>query len=181
MLPTEKLEQEHDVILKMLKVIQAVSGKIEEIDQKTLKDIIDFIRTFADHCHHAKEEKILYVEAEKHGIPNEGGPIGMMLVEHDQGRGYVKMMDEALQKIGKGDKKAAKQYKENALQFVDLLEQHIGKENQILYPMINMHLPEKLQKVISDRFEKMEKEEVGEGVHHKYHALVEEMEVKFLK
>lgn len=180
MLPTGILEQEHDVILKMIKIIRTLSGKIEETEQKTLKDIIDFIRTFADHCHHAKEEKILYVEAEKHGIPNEGGPIGMMLVEHDEGRRYVKGMDEALQKVGKGDKKAAKQYKENALQFADLLEQHIDKENQILYPMINMHLPAKLQEAILKRFEQMEKEAVGEGVHHKFHQLVEEMEKKYL-
>ena len=179
MLPTEILEQEHDVILRMIGVIRAVSRKIEAVDSKTLEEIIDFIRTFADRCHHAKEEKVLFVEAEKQGVPNEGGPIGMMLVEHDQGRGYVKGMDEAWQKIGKGDKHAAKQYKENALQFGDLLEQHIGKENQILYPMINMHLSDALQKDILKRFDKMEKEAVGEGVHHKYHNLVEEMERKF--
>ena len=180
-MPTEILEEEHDLILKMIGVVRAISGKIEAVDPKTLKDIIDFIRTFADHCHHAKEEKVLFVEAEKQGVPKEGGPIGMMLVEHDQGRGYVKGMDEALQKMGQGDKKAAKQYKENALQFAELLEQHIGKENQILYPMINMHLPEELQKQILDKFEKVEKEDVGEGVHHKYHALVEELEARFLK
>lgn len=55
-----------------------------------------------------------------------------------------------------------------------------GPENQILYPMINMHLPEKLQKRMLEKFEKVEKEEVGQGVHHKYHQMVEEMEKKFL-
>lgn len=181
MLPTEILEEEHDVILKMLEVIRKMSSKMETVEVGSLQSIIDFIRTFADRCHHAKEEKILFVEAEKYGVPSEGGPIGMMLIEHDEGRAYVKKMDEALQKVKAGDKKALKQYKENALSFANLLETHIGKENQILYPMINMHIPEELQKDILKRFDKAEKEDVGEGVHHKYHHLVEKLEAKYGK
>ncbi len=179
MKPTEVLVEEHEVILKMLGVIKAISGKIEAVDQQILKDIVDFIRTFADHCHHAKEEKILYVEAEKSGVPNEEGPIGMMLIEHDEGRGYVKRMDEALRQIGTGDKKGYQQYAENALNYAALLEQHIMKENQILYPMIDMHLTPKLQKEISAKFDQLEKKELGEGVHHKFHQLVEKLEKKF--
>jgi hemerythrin-like domain-containing protein len=180
-LPTQILEEEHDVILKMLKIIRSVSNKIDGVDTSILQSIIDFIRNFADHCHHAKEEKVLFVEGEKAGIPKEGGPIGMMLTEHDQGRNYVKGADAALQEAKRGDKKSLETYKDNLLQFADLLEQHIMKENQILYPMINMHLVDELQKEILDRFEKVEKEDVGEGVHHKYHHLVEELEKKFLK
>lgn len=180
MMPSEILEQEHDVILKMLEIGTEMAKEIEKMDTQTLGDLIDFIRNFADRCHHAKEEKIFFVEAEKHGIPKDGGPIGMMLVEHDEGRAFVKGMDEALKKIMSGDKMAFTQYKENLLQFIGLLETHIRKENQILYPMINMHLPEKLQADILKRFEKAE-EEMGEGTHHKYHEMVEKLEEKYLK
>ena len=180
MMPTERLEEEHQVILKMLEIGRAMSEEIGGVDAETLGSVIDFIRTFADRCHHAKEEKVLFVEAEKHGVPKEGGPIGMMLVEHDEGRGYVKAMAEALKKIKGGDKKAAAAYRENLLKFAELLETHIRKENQILYPMINMHLPPELQAGILKKFDKMEKEEVGEGAHEKYRALVEKLEKKFL-
>jgi hemerythrin-like domain-containing protein len=179
MLPTQVLEHEHEVILKMLEVIRAIA-RSGEIEVKTGQEIIDFIRNFSDHCHHAKEEKILFIEAEKYGVPAEGGPIGMMLIEHDEGRGYVKKMDQALQKVKKGDSKAWSEYFENAQNFAGLLEQHISKENQILYPMINMHLPEEIQRETTKKFEKVEKEEVGEGVHQKYHNLVEELEKKYL-
>ncbi len=180
MSPTEILEHEHEVILKMLTILRNISQKIESVDSETLANVIDFIRTFADKCHHAKEEKILFVEAENNGIPRDGGPIGMMLVEHDEGRSYVKGMDEALTLVKAGDRKSLTQYQEKALLFASLLEQHILKENQILYPMINMHLDDAKQNDILKQFEKAENE-MGEGVHEKYYKLVSDLEARFMK
>lgn len=180
MKPTDILEHEHEVILKMTSIMRKMAQGIEKADNETLGKIIEFIRTFADKCHHAKEEKVLFVEAEKNGIPKEGGPIGMMLVEHDEGRGYVRNMDAALQKIKNGDKSAYALYKENMLNFAQLLEPHIDKENNILYQMINMHIPEEENPSILEKFEKMEKEDVGEGVHEKFHEWVHDLEKQYL-
>lgn len=46
----------------------------------------DFIRGFADGCHHKKEEGVLFPAMQSAGVPCERGPIGVMLAEHERGR-----------------------------------------------------------------------------------------------
>lgn len=84
MKPTDILKEEHVLILEMLRVIEAMCAKMdkgERPDIASLEKMIDFIRNFADKCHHAKEEKLLFPALEKAGIAREGGPVGVMLHE----------------------------------------------------------------------------------------------------
>lgn len=79
MKPTDILEEEHRAIKRMLKVAEAVSGQLEsdgKIPLEDLERIVDFIRGFADRCHHGKEEDLLFKEMITAGIPKEGGPLG---------------------------------------------------------------------------------------------------------
>ncbi len=178
--PIEVLMHEHRMIERMLKVLTAVAQKADtdEVDVDTFEKGIDFIRTFADRCHHAKEEGEFYPLIEQRGIPKEGGPIGMMLQEHDMGRNYVKGMDEALRKFKDGDKSQAGVISRNAVGYINLLSQHIQKEDNILYPMGNRVISDSDREALIERFEELEEKEIGKGVHEKYHLLVEELEAK---
>jgi hemerythrin-like domain-containing protein len=40
---------------------------------------------YADRQHHVKEEDLLFLELEKKGMPRDGGPVGVMLMEHQFG------------------------------------------------------------------------------------------------
>ena len=93
MTPSGRLKDEHEGILLMLQILDKISGKMkkqEKMDLTHLEEIVDFFRTFADKCHHGKEEDLLFPEMEKAGISRERGPIGVMLAEHVQGRSYVR-------------------------------------------------------------------------------------------
>ncbi|MCM8810596.1 MAG: hemerythrin domain-containing protein [Candidatus Omnitrophica bacterium] len=174
---TEVLKEEHEVIKVVLNVIEKICQKIkkgENIEVKDLEDIIDFIRTFADKCHHGKEEDLLFVEMEKSGVPKEGGPIEEMLEEHEKGRDYVRKLTEAIKKNDK------KQILDNALGYVELLRQHIDKEDNILYMIADMHLSEEKQKELIEKFEQVEEKKIGKGLHEKYHHLVEKLNRKYL-
>lgn len=170
MTPTEILKEEHEVILKMIKIIKTICDKKYFKKDNVLKDIVEFIQDFTDRCHHAKEEKILFKEAAKYGIPEDGGPIGVMIAEHKEGRIYVMAMANAI------EKGSWEEYKSNALSYAELLEEHISKENNILYPMIDMHVPEKVQNKVLKEFEKIEKNEIDPGMHEKYHKMVNRLE-----
>ncbi|HVP37309.1 MAG TPA: hemerythrin domain-containing protein [Terriglobales bacterium] len=179
MKPTEELKEEHKVILRMLKVLEKASLNLEEgkeVKPEVFKKAVDFIRNFADKCHHGKEEDTLFPMMEKYGIPREGGPLGVMLYEHTLGRNYVKVMAEAVEKYEKGDKSSVEKLVENARGYAGLLAPHIFKEDNILYVMADRSIPEKEQKILEEKFEKIEKEVIGEGKHHEYLNLVEEME-----
>jgi len=179
MKPTEELKEEHKVILRMLKILERAAQDLEEgkkVPAEIFKKAVDFIRNFADRCHHGKEENTLFPMMEKYGIPREGGPLGVMLYEHTLGRNFVKGMAEADEKYEKGDKSSIEDLIKNARGYAGLLAPHIFKEDNILYPMADRNIPEKEQKVLEEKFEKVEKEVMGEGKHHEYLHLIEELE-----
>ena len=92
MTPTEDLINEHNALKEMLSVMNKIAGNIKNdlgFDTKDIEKIIDFLRTFADKCHHGKEEIALFPALVLSGIPQDNGPIGVMLHEHNVGRGYV--------------------------------------------------------------------------------------------
>jgi len=184
MKPTEELKKEHEAIKLMIRIMGSVSGRLEsgkKVDPKHLDSILEFIKVFADKCHHAKEEDLLFPAMEKAGIPKEGGPVGVMLLEHDEGRQYVKAMGEGIAQYAKGDLKAGSKIAENIRNYVALLSQHIDKEDNILYPMADMRISEADQKELEKEFEKVETEKIGKGKHEEFHRLLHRLKEEYLK
>ncbi len=130
--PIKRLVDEHALIKKWLELIPAVLEKID-IESKTgrqfVLDGLDFIRSYADKFHHAKEEDILFGYTDKNL-----DIIKTILADHEAARGHVKAMLEALDK---GDDKAVFEHL-NA--YKELLTEHIKKEDEILYPWIDRGL-----------------------------------------
>jgi hemerythrin-like domain-containing protein len=129
---TDTLTEEHRQILRMLDVLAKMVDRTKEgldISDEDAADLLRFFRMYSDQRHHAKEETILFPALEKAGMPTNGGPVGCMLEEHDQGRAYVAGIDDA---IGSGNTKA---FVEKADRFDALLRDHIRKEDEVLYPM----------------------------------------------
>ena len=137
---------------------------------------LDFSRHFADQCHHYKEEKVLFPALEEHGIPRDGGPVGMMLLEHEEGRSYVRAMFAALGQIEAGDENSREALFESARQYIRLLREHIQKEDDILFRMADEVIPPDEQRQLVRSFETHESEEMGAGVHEKYLKIVQELE-----
>jgi len=174
---TALLSDEHRVIERVLAALEKLTEKPATDFLAPWNKALDFIRHFADQCHHIKEEKVLFPAMEAHGIPNEGGPIGMMLMEHEEGRAYVRAMFDALGKIAAGDPSAQAALCDNAKQYLRLLREHIQKEDDILFRMADEVIPEDEQKQLLKSFETHEAEEMGAGVHGKYLKIAAELEV----
>ncbi|MGB9773472.1 MAG: hemerythrin domain-containing protein [Bacteroidota bacterium] len=176
MKPTDQLKQEHKAVKLMLEILEKMCHKLESGEEKInlshLDQTIEFIKVFVDKCHHAKEEELLFPAMEAAGIPREGGPIGMMLMEHDIGRNYVKNLSEAVDKYKAGDNRASAGIVENARKYAELLAQHIVKEDSILYPMAEATLPEEGQEKLLEEFERVENERVGAGKHEEFHKML---------
>jgi hemerythrin-like domain-containing protein len=160
----EQLKAEHQAILLMLKVMEAVCKKLEageDVSIDDLNDMVKFIKEFADKSHHLKEEDLLFPAMEEVGIPREGGPIGVMLSEHTTGREYVKGLSLRIEEYSKGNNNAANRIIENVRNYASLLADHIYKEDNVLYPMADMHLSEEKQNELIKEFEKVDKEKIG--------------------
>lgn len=179
--PLKILEEEHRIIEKNIAVLESISERIlsgEEPPVEDLEKTIDFIKTFADKCHHGKEENKLFPKMESRGVPRFEGPIGVMLFEHEVGRRYVKSMVEALSSIKSGSKKGYLEFRSHALGYAQLLREHISKEDNILYPIARQVLKSRDFEELKEEFEKVE-EELGLGVHEKYVKLVGELYEKY--
>jgi hemerythrin-like domain-containing protein len=179
MKPTDELKAEHRAIERMLRVLEGVSDRLEsgqEVDPGHLARIVEFIQVFADRCHHGKEEDLLFVAMAEAGIPTEGGPIGVMLREHVIGRDHVGAMAQAAERYNAGGLEAGDSFAAHARGYVGLLEQHIGKEDNILYPMADRALPPDKQEELLEGFELIEQERVGPGRHEAFHELLDELE-----
>jgi len=178
-LTSKDLKQEHDAILIALDVIEKMRYLAHEnknIDYSDIKDMIGFLKIFADKCHHGKEENHFFPALEKAGVPKEGGPIGVMLKEHEQGRKLIQQMQSSISDNGL-DKEM---FTEAASAYTELLRNHIEKENNILFPMGDARLSESQQKDIFNDFEKLETDVIGEGKHEELHSLLESMKEKYL-
>lgn len=174
MTPTETLRHEHDVILLVLTGIERGATSLKatlDADPEWLDTIVDFVRNFADRCHHGKEEKHLFVRLEERGIPREGGPIGVMLREHEQGRAFIRATADAAPGAVNGAASALEAAQVNLLGYVELLRGHIAKENDVLFPMADQVLTPEDQRELAEAFDRVEAEEMGEGVHERYHDL----------
>ncbi|MBI4317516.1 MAG: hemerythrin domain-containing protein [Chloroflexi bacterium] len=176
---TDALKNDHRVIERMLTILQVSARRLnsgENVPAQTFRDALDFIRNFADSCHHGKEEDVLYPHLEKLGVPKDGGPIAVMLMEHDEGRRYVKGLAEAIERYEKGDKAAARDVARNALSYAELLGQHIPKEDNILYPIADQVLPRADDAALMKAFEDQEERTIGHGKHEEYIQLVGKLE-----
>lgn len=174
--PTEILSDEHRVIERVLGVLQRLTAVPVNPSLEQWRKALDFFRHFADQCHHFKEEKVLFPALEEHGIPREGGPIGMMLAEHEEGRGHVRSMIDAVEQVAQGNGAASTTLLDHARAYVTLLREHIQKEDDILFRMADEVIPEEEQRRILKDFENHEAEEMGAGAHEKYLGIAHELE-----
>ncbi len=170
MKPSDILSHEHRVIEQVLECLEklaeqaAASGRV---DEQSAREAIDFFRNFADRCHHGKEETHFFPAMEAKGFPRDGGPTGVMLYEHDQGRRLVTGMADAVAASG-DDPDAAARFAQHARQFIDLLREHIQKEDHCLFAMADQAFTDADQQRLLDAFDKVEHEHIGAGVHERY-------------
>lgn len=144
----EELSAEHKKILEKLKELEK-NIKDTEIDKEKIKEFLNFTENFAE-PHHQKEENVLFPALEKKGIPKEGGPIGVMLFEHETEREHIKKLEKALKENQK------EKVKEEAENIISLLREHIDKEENVLYPWAKNVLSEKELSNLVSQCEKIE-------------------------
>ena len=180
---------EHDNILKMLTVIQtkcchilendpsmcSPDGRLTDKACQDFKDIIDFVRNYADHHHHGKEEKILFPEmTARLGKMAENLVTHGMLVEHDLGRNHIRGLETALKMLAEDPKIEHKlDVITEAMGYAHLLQIHIEKENSVVYTFAERSLPQNVKDHIDEKCRAFEEQQTSLGVQKKYLDMLE--------
>lgn len=176
---TRILIDEHRVIERVLAVLEKAAGGLESdrgVPAEFFLSAADFIKGYADGSHHNKEEGLLFPAMEAAGIPRQGGPIGVMLAEHEEGRRLTRLMRAAAEKMAAGDAAAKTEVILNARAYTRLLHQHIAKEDQVLFPLADRVIQVPAQSSLEQEFERAVDAEISTGVPEKYLAMVEQLE-----
>jgi hemerythrin-like domain-containing protein len=173
---TSQLSEDHQEILRALAVLKPAAAAWRKDPQRTDEDcrmLLDFLKTFADRCHHGKEEKVLFPKLMQAGIPMDGGPLGMMLYEHDQGRQLLREMEQAL-----ADRQPA-DFELYANRYAQLLEDHIAKEDNILFGKAEDVLTSEDDDALLQRFNAIENE-LSEDTHERFHNMLDTLASHYL-
>ena len=170
--PTSILMSEHRVIERMLVVLDRMADEFLEagaVNAPLAAEAVDFLRTFADRCHHGKEEVNLFPAMERLGLPREAGPTAVMRQEHTVGRSLTSSLAVAAEK---GD---VRRFADTARAYTGLLREHILKEDQVLFPMADEMLTPDMQADLLRAFERVEHDDLGPGTHERLLGVVERL------
>jgi hemerythrin-like domain-containing protein len=163
----ERLKAEHDLIERGLALLEKSVARLEagqSLPEGFPQWAPRFFQQFADRCHHAKEEDVFFPVLKQRGIPEQGGPIGVMLHEHGLGRDCVGRMREASQALPFD----ARTFADAARQYIPLLRQHIFKENNVLFHMAERVMSGADDADVANRFSQVERDRGLTGLHESY-------------
>ena len=178
MTPINILEKEHKVILMVISGAEREARRIRDengLDMQRTARMIDFFRHFIAACHHAKEEEHLFVRLSERNLPDGSGLMEELAGEHREGSALIDRLEQALGAVESDERGTLPAVGELLSSYAALIRRHIDKENHILFPLADRFLtPEENQVLIAD-FERIEEDEIGPGVHEKYHDLAREL------
>lgn len=136
--PIELLMEEHRTIEGVLRALQAFATgpDLAAADaREEVRRFATFFREGADRVHHGKEEDILFAAMAERGLPREAGPLAVMLAEHREGRARTAELGRVGEGTGPLDPREQSEVTTTARAYAALLQGHILKEDQVLYPM----------------------------------------------
>lgn len=167
--PMQKLVDEHALIKRLVALIPQIIENLDvesEEGRQIVIDGVDFIRSYADRYHHAKEEDILLKYFDE-GLE----VIKTIYEDHESGRGHVRA---TLQALEDGDREAVREHLDA---YRELLTEHIEKEDGILYPWMDRNLS---TTQIGELYARFNAKDEGFGdAPKRYEALINRLEQKF--
>jgi hemerythrin-like domain-containing protein len=176
MLPIGPLMIEHRLIERMIKIMDSEAKRIDKegvLNLVLIDNAVDFIRTYADRCHHGKEEGILFRELEKKNISSEHRKIMDELVEeHKLGRELTGLLAEARENATVENHSQISGVVEIMKKLVNLYPKHIEKEDKHFFmPVMGYFTESEKQGMLAEGYEFDQK-----LIHEKYQAVVENFE-----
>ena len=176
--PILLLEEEHNVIRRVLAVIEQETRRIDTgalPDADLLRQTIQFFAGFADGRHHGKEERFLFaVLASKKDIIRDG-PVKVLSSEHESGRYFVKELREGLVQLEAGDQRATARIRRALQLYAQMLHKHIAKEEEILFLLAQVLLSDNEMEELGTEFQGADEKE-AEGSLEKYLEIVDQLE-----
>ena len=176
MLPVDLLVQEHRIIERMVPPIKKELSRMEvtqDVNPNFIDVTVDFIRTYADHCHHGKEEGILFRElAKKRLSEKHAATMKELIEEHVYARKTTRNLESAKERFVNGNPEALKEVRKFLTDLAEFYPRHIEKEDKtFFYPVMEYFTAQEQETMLQESYEFDRK-----LIHEKYTKTIAEME-----
>ena len=185
MLPIGPLMIEHRLIERMISLIRQELERIQAnvlvdpefafVDPVFIDTAVDFIRTYADRCHHGKEEDILFAAlAEKDLSPEHKKIMDELVAEHRWARETTAKLVKAKEGLLLDRKDALSDLLKHLKDLVDFYPRHIEKEDKhFFFPCLEYFTPGEKAGLLEKMYEFDRL-----MIHEKYRQVVEQIETR---
>jgi len=172
------LVAEHEMIERAMAVLKINLEKIDEAIKTPLQmqRAIDFLLEFGDKVHNTKEENFLFPLMGQKGMPVEGGPIGVMLMEHDAERSLLQRMMAELPNLAEATTSARHKFAAEGFEYLTIRAEHIWKENDVLYAMGRKVFSDEDNTSLLDAFKTLDQQIYGDSARDHYAQMLAEVE-----
>jgi hemerythrin-like domain-containing protein len=164
------LKLEHREIEKVLAALEEACDRLEAgrpPGPLFFEQTMDFLRTFADRCHHRKEETLLFSRMVERGFAREDGLLHVMIEEHERARDHIHRLSAAVARLATGAEGTDGDIIASGRACVALLAEHIRKEELVLYPLAETLLTPADDDDLARRFEELDRD-LGHRAHERY-------------
>ncbi|UCD65407.1 MAG: DUF438 domain-containing protein [Deltaproteobacteria bacterium] len=172
------LVSEHEMIERAMAVLKNCLEKIDDSVESPLQmqRALDFLLEFGDKIHNTKEEKFLFPLMGEKGLPVEGGPIGVMLMEHDAERKLLQRMMTELPNLAEASTAGRQKFAAEGFEYLTIRAEHIWKENDVLYAMGRKVFSEEENTTLLTEFKTLDQQTYGLKAREHYEQMLAEVE-----
>jgi DUF438 domain-containing protein len=164
--------RDHEITEKVLEAGGRALAQPEP-DREMVGKLLKYLCEYVEAVHNKKEEDHLFPLIEKRGVPRQGGPLAVMLAEHDETQAQLGELRALASAYASGGGEVAS-LRRNFDGFSELLKNHYWKENDILYPLaLRVMAPVDSEAVLAGIA--ATEAAAGPDTRAKYYALAEEI------
>ncbi len=169
----EALEHDHRFINKVVATMTVLADDLQAespLDPELLRSLVEFMRIFAEQCHHRKEERYLCAALAKKPLPNAWHILSILDKEHDRVHAMTDELARAVSAYVLDPRRGRDGLMSVFRNIVAFYPRHIWKEEYLFFPVARQLLSAGEQEEIARGYAETE-EQIGSDVHHAFEAL----------
>jgi hemerythrin-like domain-containing protein len=175
--PLLELKHDHEAIESVVEAMSAAAERLqhgEELSHELVQEFSTFMHTFADACHHAKEEKYLFPLVEKKHIGDINLHLRRLEEEHLASRTLLSRFDQLSVAYLSKRPGARESLVQVMNEIAELYRRHIWEEDHVFLPLLEGTLTPVEQRWLRDKFSEVEWY-IGLDVHRRYEVLADKV------
>jgi len=177
-MPIGPLMIEHRWIERVIADLQLRLGAHsprKPIDPAYVERVVDFLRTYADRCHHGKEEDILFRDLEQKALePGLVASMRELVSEHEWARATTRRLVSAHASSAAGNKDSMADVRRLLADLASFYPKHIEKEDKNFFRPVMACLSTDEQQAMLGEFARFD----ASLIHEKYRRLAQDLEAE---